>query len=68
MGNKGVLLDESTSELDSESEKVVQEALGVAREERTAITVAHQLSTVQGTDCIFMIKKKRQWRMESMES
>ena len=54
-----LLLDEATSSLDSNSEKIVQEAFEKAREGRTMIAVAHRLSTVQKADIIFVFDEGR---------
>ncbi|KAK8054423.1 ABC multidrug transporter Mdr1 [Apiospora saccharicola] len=54
-----LLLDESTSALDSESEKVVQAALDAAAKGRTTIAVAHRLSTVQKADVILVFDQGR---------
>jgi ATP-binding cassette subfamily B protein len=51
-----LLLDEATSSLDSESERLVLQALDRLMERRTAIVIAHRLSTVRGADRIFVIK------------
>ncbi|XP_005191448.1 multidrug resistance protein homolog 49 isoform X2 [Musca domestica] len=52
-----LILDEATSALDMESEKVVQEALDVARSGRTCVTIAHRLTTVRDADLICVLKK-----------
>jgi ABC-type multidrug transport system fused ATPase/permease subunit len=54
-----VILDEATAHLDSESEVAVQEALATALEGRTAIVIAHRLSTVRAADQILVIEAGR---------
>jgi ABC-type multidrug transport system fused ATPase/permease subunit len=54
-----VILDEATAHLDSTSEAAVQEALTEALEGRTAIVIAHRLSTVRAADCILVIEGGR---------
>ena len=56
---KLLLLDEAMSALDTESEKIVQEALDKAREGRTTIIIAHRLSTIQTADVIIGIEDGR---------
>ncbi|KAH7183716.1 ABC transporter B family protein, partial [Fusarium oxysporum] len=50
-----LLLDEATSSLDSESERLVQEAFERAGKGRTMVVVAHRLATVQNADVIFVL-------------
>ena len=52
-----LLLDEATSNLDSESEKLVQEALERLMEGRTSLVIAHRLSTIYRADRIAVINK-----------
>ena len=50
-----IVLDEATAHLDSESEAAVQRALDTALRGRTAIVIAHRLSTVRGADQILVV-------------
>lgn len=52
-----VVLDEATAHLDSESEAAVQHALSVALSGRTAVVVAHRLSTIREADEILVIER-----------
>lgn len=49
----------ATSALDSESEKIVQDALDKVMQGRTTIIIAHKLATIRDADVIFVIKKGR---------
>ena len=52
-----LVLDEITSALDNETERAVMHAIEALRGERTLITIAHRLSTVQSCDQLFFLEK-----------
>ena len=52
-----LILDEATSSLDSESEKLVQDALLKLMQNRTSIVIAHRLSTIQHADIIVVMQE-----------
>ncbi|MGW0869353.1 ABC transporter ATP-binding protein [Streptomyces sp. NPDC002740] len=54
-----VILDEATAHLDNTSEAAVQEALAEALADRTAIVIAHRLSTVRAADLILVVESGR---------
>jgi ATP-binding cassette subfamily B protein len=54
-----IILDEATSSLDTESERVVQENMDTLLEGRTAVVIAHRLTTIRNADLILVLEKGR---------
>ena len=54
-----LILDEATSALDTASERLVQQALAHATQQRTTIAIAHRLSTILGADLIVVLEAGR---------
>ncbi len=54
-----LILDEATAALDNESERRVQQELGILMQGRTTLVIAHRLSTVEGADRIIVLDQGR---------
>ena len=52
-----LILDEATSNIDTETEKLIQEATERILKERTSVIIAHRLSTIRHSDVIFVMHK-----------
>ncbi|MDF3003287.1 MAG: transporter related [Bacillota bacterium] len=56
-----LILDEATSSVDVESERLIQQSLSALMKNRTTIIIAHRLSTIAAADRIFVLNEGRLW-------
>lgn len=54
---KILILDEATANIDSETEKYIQDSIEKLKQDRTTIIIAHRLSTIKNADKIFVLEK-----------
>lgn len=52
-----IILDEATANIDTETEKLIQEAMQVLLKDRTSLVIAHRLSTIQHADRIMVLNE-----------
>jgi ATP-binding cassette subfamily B protein len=63
-----LILDEATSNLDTESERTIQVGLVALMEDRTSFVIAHRLSTIAHADRIVVVENGRITEVGSHES
>jgi ATP-binding cassette, subfamily B, bacterial len=52
-----LILDEATASVDTETERLIQQALERLMKQRTSFVIAHRLSTVRNADCIYVLDR-----------
>ena len=53
------MLEEATSSLDTESERLIQQSINQIAQNTTIVVIAHRLSTVVSADCIYVLQQGR---------
>ncbi len=59
MNPRVLILDEATANIDSQSEKLIQDAMRIMLKNRTSIIIAHRISTIVNSDNIIVLESGR---------